>query len=64
MAEELRVAKHFPKVLKPCKDVAKPFFDCFSTNSVQPEGGVRPVLRLRFVPHPPRSCRLPVFAGC
>ena len=40
-APPLRLAPHFPFIAKPCAGVAKPFFDCFSKKSVQPEGGVR-----------------------
>ncbi len=44
---DIRVAPHFPRVLKPCREVSKPFFACFSTKSKQPEGGVSVTLTLR-----------------
>jgi hypothetical protein len=37
---EIRVADHFPKVLKQCKDVAEPFFRCFSDKTVEPGSDV------------------------
>ena len=52
MAEtDLRLAPHFPRAVKQCRDVAQPFFACFSTKSKQPEGGVSVTLALR-----PRQC--------
>jgi hypothetical protein len=38
---ELRLADYFPRVLKPCREAAAPFFVCFTDKSKQPEGGVR-----------------------
>lgn len=53
MANELRLADHFPRNPKACRAVADTFFACFSEKSVQPPGGVSVVsLRWRWQSRP------------
>ncbi len=40
-APPIRAADHFPRVLKPCKAAAEPFFKCFSAATLDPNADVR-----------------------
>lgn len=42
-APTIRAAEHFPRVLKPCKAAAEPFFKCFSAATLDPNADVSPV---------------------
>ena len=47
-----RLSDHFPRVEKPCKDVAKKFFDCFYENGKMNDKEVRSHSHfiIRFIP--------------
>ncbi|KAA0149617.1 hypothetical protein FNF27_01374 [Cafeteria roenbergensis] len=44
-APPIRAADHFPRVLKPCKAAAEPFFKCFSAATLDPNADGRAALQ-------------------
>lgn len=43
---ELRLAEHFPRKIKECRQVTEEFFECFSKNSALEHPEVRGILQL------------------
>jgi hypothetical protein len=60
---DLRLPPHFPRVPKPCKDVAAAFFECFSREAEYDATKVSGAHRVGVLPRGRCACGPGVAAG-